>query len=116
MKRLRCVLFLGALVAGVGTSHSLVASGSYTARPPQPPATKKSFDRARYSLGQHLFDGKVKLKAQTEAEPQEKRLSALQAHLPKRLSKKTNLPDLAGKLTAEQLDALEYYVHQRFGK
>ena len=97
------------------------ASGSYTARPPRPllkgePGAK--IDAEKYELGKRIYTGKVKpgeLQAAV-ATAQEGRLRELQAQLPERESKKTDLSSLAGKLSAEQLDALEYYVHQRFPK
>lgn len=106
-------LLLGAAVL-TASLHATLASGSYTSRPPQPGTSDKSLDRAKYSLGQRLFDGKVKPDAQADPAAQRDRLKALQARLPKRVSKKKDLLALAGKLAAEQLDALEYYVKQRF--
>lgn len=111
----RLHLLLGVLVLAAAADVTL-ASGTYTSRPPQPRAEKKSMDRAKYSLGQRLFDGKVTPDAQEDAAAQRTRLTALQARLPERVSKKKELPALAGKLKAEQLDALEYYVHERYAK
>lgn len=108
-------LLLSAVVITASPPATL-ASGSYTSRPPQPGAAHKSLDRAKYSLGQRLFDGKVKLEAEADPTAQRDRLKALQARLPKRLSKKKDLPALAGKLVSEQLEALEYYITQRFPK
>jgi len=108
-------LLLGAFLL-VSSLHAALASGSYTSRPPHPPAKEKSADRAKYSLGMRVFDGKVKFDAQADPGAQRDRLKALQARLPERVAKKKDLPSLAGKLTAEQLDALEYYVNHRYGK
>ena len=93
-----------------------LASGSYTSRPPQPGAAGASVDRALYSLGQRIFTGKIKPDAAVPAEPQTERLERLQGVLPKRTAAKTDLISLAGKLSTEQLDALEYYVNLRYGK
>ena len=53
-----------------------------------------------------VFDAKVKFDAQADPGAQRDRLKALQARLPERVAKNKDLPSLAGKLTAEQLDAL----------
>jgi hypothetical protein len=111
----RLPLLLGTVVLAMSANLAL-GSGSYTSRPPQPRVGQTSIDRARYSLGQRLFDGKVKLDAQADAAAQDPRLKALQARLPARVGKKKDLPALAGKLSSEQLDALEYYVNQRYRK
>jgi hypothetical protein len=111
----RSIIFLSAALVAL-VANAALASGSYTSRPPHPRAEKKSLDRAKYSLGQRLFDGKVKLDAQGDPAAQHARLTTLQGLLPKRVGKKKDLSVLAGKLTAEQLDALEYYVNERFVK
>ena len=111
----RLPFILSVLLLAAGAEAAL-ASGTYSSRPPQPRAEKKSMDRAKYSLGQRLFDGKVKPEAQADADAQRARLTTLQARLPERVGKKKELPTLAGKLTAEQLDALEYYVQERYAK
>jgi chorismate-pyruvate lyase len=112
----RHVLLFLCAVALVVSAHSAMASGSYTARPPQPRAEQKALDRAKYSLGQRIFAGKVELTAHGDAAQQTERLKALQAQLPERVSKKKDLPAWAGKLNADQLDALEYYVDHRYAK
>jgi hypothetical protein len=114
-KHLPLLLGAFALVAGANVALS---SGTYTARPPQPRAEEKSRDRAKYSLGQRVFDGKVKAETavQPDAEAQRARLSELQTRLPERVGKKKELSTLAGKLTPEQLDALDYYVKERYAK
>ena len=116
MKKHTHALILCLVAGSLASSSPLLASGSYTSRPPQPRAEKQSLDRAKYSLGQRLFNGKVKPDAQADAAAQGPKLQTLQARLPARVSKKTDLSSLAGKLTPEQLDALEYYVNQRYGK
>ncbi len=97
----------------------LQASGSYNARPPRPPTiteSRKASDKDKYELGKKIYSGKARLSTQSSvsATQQETRLRALQNRLPESEKKNTNLPALAGKLTAEQLDALEYYVDKRF--
>jgi hypothetical protein len=108
------LLFSAAVL--VASARMALASGSYTSRPPQPRIEKKSLDRARYSLGQRLFDNKVKLDGQVDASAQRTRLETLQARLPERVAKKKDLPALAGRMSAQQLDALEYYVGERYAK
>ena len=96
------------------------ASGSYFLRPIKPAeqGEDQAFERAQYALGKRLFNGKVELPDRDEraAAKQREPLAALQALLPKRYAKKKNLPQLAGRLTSEQLDALAAYVRKRFAK
>jgi hypothetical protein len=114
-KRLTTLL-LAACVAlpAVGT-----ASGTYTARPPRPPAKAaggEKMDSAKYALGKSIYNGKAKLEANTAVPMavQETRLKALEARVSEKERKSANLTAHAGKLSAEQLDALEYYVAHRF--
>jgi hypothetical protein len=107
------------LAAAVALPAVALASGSYTARPPKPPVAGErgvKVDSTRYELGKRIYNGKLKLgdTQPVAAAAQEGRLRGLQARLPEREQKSTNLLALAGKLSAEQLDALEYYVNQRF--
>ncbi len=75
-------------------------------------------DSAKYELGKRIYNGKAKLDTATGAPMamQETRLRALESRLPEKEQKSANLPSYAGKLTPEQLDALEYYVAHRFPK
>lgn len=109
----RTVITLALLLA---LPVALCASGTYTARPPRPaaPGQAQKMDSAKYDLGKRIYNGKATLTAAPAPAGAEARLAALQARLPAGEQKKTNLPALGGKLTAEQLDALEYYVGQRF--
>jgi hypothetical protein len=94
------------------------ASGSYRVRPPQP-RLQDDIDRALYALGQQVYDGKSKPSPEidgTASDSQGQRLGALQQMLPARAARSKDLPKLAGRLSAQQLDALEYYVKRRFGK
>lgn len=98
----------------------LMASGSYSARPPRPPTLierSKDADKEKYELGKHIYSGKARLSGQPNAEAakaQEARLKALQTRLPESARKNTSLPALAGRLTPAEIDALEYYVNKRF--
>jgi hypothetical protein len=100
----------------------LKGSGSYSSRPPRPPAViemTKDVDRERYELGKKIYSGKARLSAQASMDAtkqQEGRLRTLQARLPESAQKKTDLTALAGRLTAAEMDALEYYVNKRFPK
>jgi hypothetical protein len=94
------------------------ASGAYRARPPQP-RLEDDVNRALYGLGQQVYDGKSKPAAEVEGaavDSQAQRLGALQQMVRARAARAKVLPKLAGRLSAQQLDALEYYVKRRFGK
>lgn len=83
------------------------ASGSYTARPPQPGAVGKADERAMYALGQRIYNEKLKLESvATRPEEQMKRLQVLQKLLPEKVALEKDLTKVAGKLTEEQLVAL----------
>jgi|SRR4030095_1418941 hypothetical protein len=117
MKNLRQPLILLALVAMLGSPLSLLASGTYCACMPKPPLRVKGaqVDRDRYDLGQKVYNEKT-APGQGDAASQRTRLQALQAQLPESIAKKKNLTSMAGKLTEQQLSALEYYVQQRYPK
>lgn len=104
----------------VAVPAASLASGSYTARPPVPGLEEGEMDRAKYALGQKLLTGKVKpgpeAQPEVDTEAQRARLNVVQAQLPSRITRKTNVTLLAGRLTAEQLESLEYYVKRRYGK
>lgn len=105
------------MAAALAWPVGLSASGSYSARLPQPPAREgkgAAVDRAKYDLGQKVFNGKTTLAATADAASQRTRLETLQARLPASVAKKKDLPALAGKLTEEQLTALEYFVRERY--
>jgi len=92
-------------------------TGPYCICVPKPPTGKVRVDRDLYDRGQKIFNGKTTLVAPA-AKPEEEtaRLTRLQSMLPKRTAKKTDLPSLAGRLSSEQIEALEYYVQVRFGQ
>jgi hypothetical protein len=94
----------------------LMGSGSYIARLPAPATSlvRSNVDREKFGLGQKLFNASVKLEAAEPAAPQLVRLKKLQAKLPESVATKKDLAELAGKLTPQQLDALEYFVIQRY--
>ncbi len=105
-----------ALAIGLAAPLAASASGSYCVCIPKPPLkTDKAakVDKDKFDLGQKVFNGKT-APATGDASAQQLRLSALQKQLPEKVAKKTDLNARAGKLTAEQLSALEYYVQQRY--
>ena len=107
-------VLLAALLAAATTVPAF-ASGSYPGRPPKPPAGgAMKMDREKYGLGQKIYDGSAKLMGGGDAGAQTARLQAAQALLPADAMKAKNLPALAGKLSAAELEALEYFVKERF--
>jgi hypothetical protein len=95
-------------------ASSALASGSAPTRPPRPPgagAPAETMDDARYALGKSVYTGKAPQHPNPAAAKQQKaRLSHLAAE-----SGDASLPKLAGRLSAEQLDALDYYISKRYG-
>jgi len=108
------------LLIALGTvlTAPALASGSYSGRAPKPPANSTAatkMDREKYGLGQRVYDSGIMTANGGNAEAQSPRLKAAQMKLPPEAAKSKNLPALAGKLSAAQLEALEYFVEQRFG-
>ncbi|MCW7463465.1 hypothetical protein [Leptospira limi] len=73
-------------------------------------------DREKYHLGKAIFNQELTLEKQSNinSNEQDERLEYLQGSLPNTEKRRVNLPDLSGKLTEEQLQALEYFVQVRF--
>ncbi|WP_411823461.1 hypothetical protein [Leptospira sp. 'Mane'] len=74
-------------------------------------------DREKFHLGKAVFNQEVEFAPavdKTKEVAQAERLDYLQGSLPNTEKRRVNLPDFAGKLTEEQLDALEYFVSIRF--
>lgn len=114
--QLRKQSMLTVLAVGLLIPMASFASGSYSARPPRISVSGgEKIDSAKYELGKRIYTGKAKLDTGT-APNGEARLRALDSALPEKERKKINLAALNGKLNAEQLDALEYYVAHRFPK
>lgn len=100
-----CTLVLGVMVEAQ-------ASGTYLPPTGRVPAKKgSSMDSAVYALGQKTFEGKMMSPGAGKASTQKAKLAAIQSKAPAG----TDLTSLAGKITDEQLSALEYYVCKRFG-
>jgi hypothetical protein len=111
-----CFIVLAALI-GAATAVPALASGSYSARPPKPPAQSADgmkMDREKYGLGQKVYEGSVMTPGAGNADAQTARLQAVQAKLPAHAAQAKDLVALAGKLSDAQLEALEYFVEQRF--
>ena len=111
IRHLACVLLVaGCLAAPLAAS----ASGSYCACMPKPPPAKAAkVDRDKFDLGQMVFNGKT-APATGDARAQRTRLASLQTQLPEKVAKKKDLTALAGKLSDSQIEALEYYVKERY--
>ena len=117
MRKPSARLVIVAALLGATAAAPAFASGSYTGRPPQPPAKSGSamkMDREKYGLGQKVYEGSAMTAGGGNADAQMARLKAAQMKLPADAMKMKDLGALAGKLSAAQLDALEYFVTQRF--
>ncbi|MEY2877889.1 MAG: hypothetical protein RLZZ15_269 [Verrucomicrobiota bacterium] len=117
MKTSARIVILAALLGAAATAPAL-ASGSYGSRPPKPPTTAggaMKMDQEKYGLGQKVYEGSAMTPGGGNADAQRARLQSAQAMLPADAMKAKDLPALAGKLSAVQLEALEYFVAQRFG-
>ena len=105
-------------VLALAVTGSALASGSAPMRPPRPPknfapAANNEVDDARYALGKAVFTGKSAPVANPSAAKQQKaRLNQLASAIGK---DGASLPAHAGKLSGEQMDALDYYASKRFG-
>jgi hypothetical protein len=112
VKPINIVLMLMALEAWPSV---LLGSGSYCLRPPMPPA-RAIEDSQKFELGKAIFAGKAALSEQPRAQvpAQYTRLAQLQERLPARVKKAADLASLAGKLSGEQMAALEYFLKVRY--
>ena len=111
------VLLFAASVAVL--SSNAHASGSYSARPPRVPEKTEAgamSEKAKLSLGLQVFTDRAKLVTDGDTAGQKPRLARLQAMLPSDVAAKKDLTKFAGKLTADQITALEHYVMTRFGQ
>jgi len=113
MRNFRHQWILFAMAATLAWPLGLSASGTYCACMPKPPPKTTKVDRARFDLGQKVFNGKT-APAQGDATAQQARLATLQQQLPEKVAAKKDLTALAGRLSDEQLDSLEYFVRQRY--
>ena len=116
MKQFGYFVTLTITVGQLVSSTPAQASGGYSSRVsiPPPSVERSSIDREKYNLGQKVFAGKVT--GQGEVSLQKVQLGALQSLLPPKVAKEKDLPTLAGKLSATQLDALDYFLNHRYAK
>lgn len=98
--------------AGILVGYGAQASGSYSGGGVKPPI---KIDSTRYELGKAVFTGKAKLgDSKTDEENQKTLLSAWQKALPASVQRTADLPTLAGRLTASQLDGLGHFLQIRY--
>jgi hypothetical protein len=83
-------------------------------RPVHPPPRLVE-DSQKYELGKAVFQGKAVLQEQagTDKAAQRTRLAALQEKLPSRVKKTVDLPNLSGRLSADQFAALQHFLKVR---
>lgn len=99
----------------LGDCLPVQASGTY--RPASVRGSKRTkIDTTKYIAGKKIFLGTAVLSARPQATKLVlPRLIALQKALPKTLLARTkNVTRLSGKLTSQQMEALEYYASIRF--
>lgn len=110
-----CALLSGSLFV----ASSLRASGSY---PPNPPRlggdALAKIDSVAYNLGKLVFTNRLELPGtpppNVDPAANRARLSTIQTALPERVGQQVDLPALAERLNAEQIEALVYYLSIRF--
>ncbi len=73
-------------------------------------------DREKFHLGKSIYNQEIELGVldKTKETAQAERLDYLQGSLPNTEKRRVNLSDLAGKLSDEQLSALEYFISIRY--
>jgi hypothetical protein len=92
---------------------SIVASGGSGGGISQIPQGK---DREMYHLGKAVYNSEITLGSVISSveKLQLDKLEFLQGSIPNTEKRRVNLPELAGKLSNEQLEALEYFISIRF--
>jgi predicted dienelactone hydrolase len=100
---------------GILVAQTMLASGSYAARPPQPPASIQA-EAQRYEFGKAIYNRRVPLAERPPAERtrQSVLLADLQQRLPASARAQANLAEFAGRLDDSQLVALEHFLRVRF--
>ncbi len=113
MRRCRSPYAVPLAFALVVLAHPLAAhaSGTYRGAPVQ---SAGSLDAQKYDLGKRVFAGEVAGSATAANPKQAERLQRLQSRLPVAVRKRTDLAALAGRLSPEQMDALEYFLKVRY--
>lgn len=96
------------ILMGIGAQ----ASGTYSGGGARPPI---KIDSARYEIGKAVFTGKAKLsESKTDEDSQKNQLEAWQKALSPSVQRTANLPALAGRLSAAQLDGLGHFLQIRY--
>jgi hypothetical protein len=109
---IKTTLIACALVSGI--TFTAEASGSYVPPTGRVPSNRISnTDSNLYALGQKTFEGKMMSAGAGDVNSQKSKLMSLQSKIP--VNSGTDLTKYAGKITDEQLKALEYYISKRFG-
>ena len=110
MSRTLCAVVFGLILVWPLTA---LGSGSYSYRPSR---ALGAIDSAKYHRGKQIFTSQVRHDkgSPPPALQQEGRLAELQALLPQQVQGSVNLLQLAGKLSADHLEALEYYLSIRY--
>ena len=100
------------LLGAMSVAAPVLASGTYTSRPPRPPS---SVDRGLYELGKKIFAGEFEpVSSPSIAASQGDLLSELHERLPHKTRAKSQIVGYAGQLTAAQIDALRYFMKKRY--
>ena len=111
MRRL-LVLIIGLILATQLSIGVAAASGAYRGRPAGPP---KAIDRSSYELGKQVYAGTFVPTANAAHEAEQREvLTDLQERLPVRARGSVDLPSYAGRLSADQVSALRYFLSKRF--
>lgn len=119
MKGLWTFCIRGACLAALlALPMSVLASGTYVGGIPRQPGQK--MDNEKLLQGKLIYTGKLELEdrmiagSPQEASEQEAILRILAAQLPAKERGKRNLASLAGRLTPDQSDALQYYLANKY--
>jgi hypothetical protein len=111
----RTVLITLACAAIAVIPHTSLASGSAPGRSMKAKAaTGTSMQDAQYALGQQVYEGSAPMAANAGSMSDQKAKLAKIAGMVPDAGKGKALQALAGKLSSEQLSALEYFVSKRF--
>lgn len=105
---------LGLIILGIPQS-AIHASGGYGGGGIQ--QDKGKIDKEKYQLGKAIYNREIKIDTEVDEAkkfPQYERLTRIQTKLPRPEQRRTNLLDYAGRLTEEQLEALQHFVGVRF--
>ncbi len=101
------------LITLYSPTTTIIASGGSAGGISQIPQGK---DREKYHLGKAIYNSEITLGSVSSSVEKEQldKLEFLQGSIPNTEKRRVNLPELAGKLSNEQLEALEYFISIRF--